>query len=82
MHMVRRQHSFDDLNAQFLASLADDFAQPNTHLATQHLEPIFGHPNDVKSVVIFRMTSIVIGLFKSTRHLQSAVLWRSRVQRK
>jgi len=60
VHMIPRQHAAYDMDAKPDAGLTDDLAQTFTHPALQNLEPAFGHPDDVVTMVKSRMRSFGI----------------------
>jgi hypothetical protein len=57
MHVIARQRCVYGLHPQFVANLADDLANPQTHFAMEHLEPIFGCPNDMIAMMKSRVTT-------------------------
>lgn len=58
--MICRKHSFDDLHAELITDLPDNLAKPFAHRTSQHLEAVLRHPNYVKPMIIFGMTSSTI----------------------
>lgn len=51
VNVIARQHAIDDGHAHFVPHLPDDLAHPEADLAMEHLEPIFGRPDDVVAMV-------------------------------
>jgi hypothetical protein len=49
--MIAREHAADDGDAYFCTDLLDDRSDPVAYFAMEHLEPIFGCPDNVVTVV-------------------------------
>ena len=55
MDMVARQDPFDDMDAQFVARLADNLANASPHRTLQNLIAVFCCPHDVVPVIKSRV---------------------------
>ena len=55
MDVVLRQHSANNMDIQFIASLADDCSQAFAQRSVQDLVSVLGRPHEVITMVIFGM---------------------------
>ena len=55
--MIGRQDPADDRDVHFSADLLDDVAHPQADLPVQDLEPVFGCPDNVVTMVKDRVTA-------------------------
>ena len=60
VHMIFRQHAFDDLDTEFAADLTDDLSNPKAKLAAQYVVSIFGRPNHVITVIIDGVATLAV----------------------
>ena len=60
MDMIARLHTLHNMDPQSGAGLHDDFTDAATHRPLQNFVAIFFGPNDVKPVVILRVSGFRI----------------------
>ncbi|KMS58805.1 hypothetical protein V473_08575 [Sphingobium cupriresistens LL01] len=58
--VIARKRAVDDRHAHFGTDLSDNLANPQTHLAMQHIEPIFRYPEEMIAMIQYCVTNAAI----------------------
>lgn len=72
VHVVRRQHAGDNLDAIFSANLSDDFPHPFADGPGEHLVPVLCYPNHMIAMIEDAMFSFLILHDLETRKMKGA----------